>query len=411
MKFLICGINYAPDLVGVSKYTSELAAWLALEGNVVRVVTAPPYYPAWKKKLIGDGYFYRHEKCDGVDVCRCPIYVPRVPTGAKRLVHLLSFSLTSLPVMLWYSLFYRPDIVIAISPALFSAPGARLAAYVAGAKSWLHIQDFEIDAAFELGVLKGGFLRRLALRCERLLLRSFHRVSSISPQMVRLLSDKGCAAERTYELRNWVDLELIYPFEGDNDYRNDFKFDPSDVVVLYSGNIAGKQGLEILAVVAKRLATRSDIKFLIAGDGPDKAALVDAFGGLSNAFFLPLQPLERLNMLLNAADIHVLPQRAGAADLVLPSKLTGMMASGRPVIATTDADTGIGMELKGCGLTVPPGDIEALVQAILELSRVPERRRILGAAGRNHAKETFGRDVVLKNFLLCCRDLVGVDIQ
>lgn len=406
MKFLICGINYAPDLVGISKYTSELAVWLASERNEVRVVTSPPYYPVWKKQVVGDGLFFRREKRDGVIVFRCPIYVPAVPTGPKRLIHLLSFALTSLPVMLWSAIFYRPDVVISIAPALFSAPGARLAAYFSGAKSWLHIQDFEIDAAFELGLLKGGFFRRFAVSCERLLLRSFHKVSSISPQMVRLLVDKGNPSERTYELRNWVDLDLVHPLDGNDEYRHDLGLSPSDVVVLYSGNIGSKQGLEILVDVAQKSATRSDIKFLIAGDGPGKTVLVEAFEGLTNVFFLPLQPLGRLNLLLNAADIHILPQRAGAADLVLPSKLTGMMASGRPVVATAEVGTGIDVELEGCGIVVPPGNADALAQAIFELSVDPERRRILGAAARSHAVKTFGMDVVLENFLLHCREMV-----
>jgi len=163
VRILICGINYAPDLVGIAKYTTELAEWLAERGHVVRVVTAPPYYPEWKIPPGYGGLRYCHNRDSGVNVYRCPIYVPSSPNGVKRLLHLASFSISSMPVLMWSALSFRPQIVISVAPALLSAPVARLSAALCGARSWLHIQDFEVDAAFELGFLRGRMLRQLAV--------------------------------------------------------------------------------------------------------------------------------------------------------------------------------------------------------------------------------------------------------
>ena len=395
MKILILGLNYAPDIVGIAKYTTEMAEWLVARGHDVRVVTAPPYYPAWQVSNGYSGHSYRREKRNGISVLRCPLYVPKTPSGNKRLAHLTSFAVSSFPAVVAQALAFRPHVVFAVAPALFCALGALTAARVSGARSWLHLQDFEIDAAFDLGLLRGRVLRRLAFAGERALLRSFDCVSTISPQMVQLLLSKGCAPERTYELRNWADTAKIKPMAGASPYRRDLGLGSDDVLLLYSGTIARKQGLELVIEAARRCAPSQRLRFLICGDGPGKVDLETSAAGLPNASFLPLQPVQKLNDLLNAADIHLLPQLAGAADLVLPSKLTGMLASGRPVIATAAPGTGLASEIEDCGIAVRPGDVLALVDAIEGLAADPHKRELLGARARMRAERAWSIGSVL----------------
>ena len=144
LKILIYGLNYSPELTGIGKYTGEMAAWLQTRGHAVRVVAAPPYYPAWR---IWDGYrgsWYRTERGAGKPlVFRTPLYVPAKPTGVKRMLHLCSFMVGSLPVML-RQIFWRPDVVFTVEPTFFGAPLALAVAKLSGAKSWLHVQDFEV---------------------------------------------------------------------------------------------------------------------------------------------------------------------------------------------------------------------------------------------------------------------------
>lgn len=396
MRALLYSINYAPELTGIGRYTGEMAEWLSARGMDVTVVTAPPYYPAWR---VADGYSalrYRKERIGGVDVLRCPLWVPRRPTGLKRLLHLASFALTSLPVMLWLALRLRPQLVLVVEPPLFAAPAALVVARLCGASAWLHVQDFEVDAAFELGLLRGGALRRATTAVERWLMRRFDCVSSISQRMVQRLAAKGVPTGRTRHFPNWVDLKRIRPLASAPAFRTG-RFGDDHVVVLYSGNIGKKQGLETVLRAAELLAQSNDrIRFVFCGDGAGRAELERAAHGRGNIELWPLVPAERLNELLNAADIHVLPQRADAADLVFPSKLTNMLASGRPVVATATPGTQVAEMLAGCGVVTEPGDAQALADALVALARDRARREKLGALGRSRAEQLWDKDAVLE---------------
>jgi len=101
---------------------------------------------------------------------------------------------------------------------------------------------------------------------------------------------------------------------------------------------------------------------------------------------------------LNLADVHLLPQRADAADLVMPSKLTGMLASGRPVLATAFEGTQIAEVLEFSGVVVPPGNADLLVEAMVDLASNAEQRQQLGQNARDYAVEYLGRDAVLARF-------------
>ena len=392
MRVLLYGINYAPELTGIGKYTAEMAEWLAAQGATVTVVTAPPYYPAWRVAATHRAHRYQRETLHGVDVIRCPLFVPQRVTAVKRLLHLASFAVSSLPAVLWLAIRQRPDVIVVIEPPLFAAPAAWLAARLAGADAWLHVQDFEVDAAFELGLLRPGRVRLLVDRCERWLMRRFDRVTTISTRMVDRLLAKRVPRTRASLFPNWVDLERIRPLAARRE-----RTAPGETVVLYSGNMGLKQGLEtvIRAAALLREAGESRLKFVLCGDGVARPELERAASALPNVAFRPLVPAEQLNELLNEADIHVLPQRADAEDLVFPSKLTNMLASGRPVVATANPGTQIAMLLEGCGLTVPPQDPAALAAALRSLADDPERRSSLGAQARRTAERLWDKHAVL----------------
>jgi colanic acid biosynthesis glycosyl transferase WcaI len=395
LRLLIYGINHAPEPIGIGKFTGEMAAWLTRRGHEVRVIAAPPYYPAWR---VGAGYSawrWRRERIEGARVYRCPLYVPARPRGMSRVLHLASFALASLPVVVAQALLFRPDVLIAIAPPITAAPGAWLAAALGRVRAWLHIQDFEIDAAFALGLVSGGGGQRLALGLESLLLRRFAAASSITPAMVARLAEKGVAADRRLLFPNWVDTSEIRP--GPSALRTELALPADAVVALYSGNMGEKQGVETLAEVASGLAG-SPIHIVLAGAGAARPRLEAATSGLAQVHWLPLQPAERLADLLNAADIHLLPQRADAADLVMPSKLAFMLASGRPVVAGAGPGTAIARAIEGCGHIVPPGDGPAMAKVLRALAGDGEARRTLGAAARARAVAEWDREAILTRF-------------
>jgi colanic acid biosynthesis glycosyl transferase WcaI len=397
MKILVCGVNYHPELTGVGKYSGEMAEWLVLQVHEVRVVTAPPYYPQWRVTQGYSSIRFRREVLNNVDVWRCPLWVPSKPSGLKRILHLASFALSSLPVML-LQVRWRPDVVLVLEPPLFCAPIAALTARLSRGRAWLHVQDFEVDAAFDLGLLQSQRLRRVVLAVERWVMRRFDKVSTISGRMLQRLEAKGVTDSQRVSFPNWVDTDLIYPMKHPSPFRDELGIGPQDVVALYSGNMGQKQGLEIVIEAARILASENNVRFVMCGQGAAYARLREMAEGLANIIWIPLQPMERLNELLNLADIHLLPQSADAADLVMPSKLTGMLASGRPVVATAAEGTEVWSVVEGRGINTLPGDVSAFVDGMLSLARSPERRAALGQSGRAYAEEYLGRDKVLARF-------------
>jgi colanic acid biosynthesis glycosyl transferase WcaI len=395
MKILICSTNFAPEPTGIGKYSGEMAAWLAANGHEVRAVAAPPYYPAWQ---VDRSYKkwppYRREHWNGVDVWRAPLWVPKAPGGLTRVLHLVSFAFTSFPLMLRQVL-WGPDLVITVAPALVCAPAALLTARLSGAQAWLHIQDFEVDVAFRMGLLKGKLLQRLVLRMEQALLRRFDSVSSISGRMVERLLEKGVLEENVRYFPNWVDIAHIKASSSQGRYRAQLGIAPDAIVALFSGSLGGKQGLMSIPAAATILAHRKDIVFVVCGDGVMKAKLQASCANLANVILMELQPFDRLGELLGTADIHLLPQSVGVADLVLPSKLSGMLASGRPVIATSQSHTELSSVVSKCGIVVPPKDDAALAQAICRLADDVELRRHLGGCARAYAEANFERDSIL----------------
>jgi colanic acid biosynthesis glycosyl transferase WcaI len=302
------------------------------------------------------------------------------------MLHLASFALSSLP-LLARQITWRPGAVMLIAPTMACAPGALALARVTGAKAWLHVQDYEVDAAFDLGLLKSARAARIAYGIERLVLKRFDVVSSITNQMVERAVGKGVDAAKTEFLPNWVDTRDIFPLGRVSEYRETLGIPATNTVVLYSGNMGAKQGLETLADAARTLAARDDITFVFCGNGAARDDLVKRCEGLPNCRFLPLQPASSLNELLNVADIHVLPQRGDAADLVMPSKLTGMLASGGAVIAMARPGTALYEAVANNGMIVPPEDTGELVDAIATLAEDGARRAAIGAAGRRYAEK------------------------
>lgn len=406
MRILVHALNSAPEVTGCGKLTGELVTWLAERGHEVHVVTAPPYYPAWKVSEKYSKWTYSKESDhERLVVYRCPLWVPSKPSGLRRIFHLASFAVSSFPVMILQAL-WAPQAVITVEPTLFVVPGSLLCARLSRALAWLHVQDFEVNAAFELHLLPArGLIHRIARGTERFLMRRYDCCSTISVNMMKRLLAKGVAPSRAVLFPNWVDTDQIVPQSGPNPYRQQLGLSPDTILLHYSGNLGNKQGLEILPLLVKAFADDPRIHFLFAGTGSFRAQLAAGISGLGNATLLPLQPLDRLNDLMSAADIHLLPQRSDAADIVMPSKLQSMLASGRPVVATASPGTQVAEVLEFCGVCTPPGDLQALVVAIRQLVDDPDRRTALGVAARKYAVEYLGKQQVLKNFEseLCAR--------
>jgi colanic acid biosynthesis glycosyl transferase WcaI len=288
-RILMVLLKYAPDVVGCAKCDCELAEDLAARGHQIEVVATPPYYPAWR---IGDSFsgarWSREERQGGV-FHRTPLSMPPKPSGVRRVAHLASFGAATLPTADARRL--RPDLVVAVAPHLAAAGAALAAARVSGAASWLQLQDFEVEVAFDLCLLSDRRARGAALGFEARLVQAFNRVSTVSPAMVARLAAKGVAEDRRLEFSSWVDVDAISVFGSSNPvYRGELNVAPDLLVAFYSGNMAAKQGLDALGELAARLAeARAPVTLMLCADLPRIRCL-------------PLKPLERLGELLPTTD-------------------------------------------------------------------------------------------------------------
>ena len=394
MRILFLGLNYAPEEIGIARYSTGMCEELVRRGHEVEAIVGKPYYPAWDVPAEYRGGGARRSVEGGVRLTRVPHYVPADPSGPKRIAHHLTFALNAAGPMLAAARRFKPDLVMTVAPSTIAAPVARMAARVSGARGWLHIQDFEVGAAFATGLVsETGLVARLGSAFERWVVNGFDRVSSISYEMCRKIESLGVSPCRVDEFRNWAELDAIAPLETPSPYRDEWGISAAHVA-LYSGNIANKQGIDILVDAARRLETRSDLAFVVCGNGPNRANLEERAAGLANIQFHDLQPMQRLNELMNLATIHLLPQKAGAADLVLPSKLTNMLASGRPVVATAHPETGLAREVEGCGIITPPEDGSAMAQAIERLADDAALYRQSADCALARARERWDKDAI-----------------
>jgi colanic acid biosynthesis glycosyl transferase WcaI len=238
---------------------------------------------------------------------------------------------------------------------------------IRGGEFIYHIQDLQIDAARDLAIIKSKVIINIFLSIEKFILSHADIVSTISVGMIKKVRNK-CQKEVLF-FPNWVDVNTFYPVANRHDLKPNYGFDTTDKIILYSGAIGNKQGLEAILYCAKSLQNRKDIKFAICGSGPYKANLIHLKEklNLKNVFFLPLQPIKTFNSFLNVADIHLVLQKSGAGDLVMPSKLSTILSVGGVAIVTASKGTSLYEVISSgnMGILVEPDNEKALLDAII----------------------------------------------
>ncbi|MBC7914930.1 MAG: WcaI family glycosyltransferase [Pyrinomonadaceae bacterium] len=342
-KILLISYNFSPEPTGIGKYNGEMISWLAKQGHDCSIVTTYPYYPHWK---VQEPYYKMRfwfskakktlEHWGKIRTYRCPQYVPSKPSGMKRILQEVSFFVTASFQLT--GLLYRKkyDLVITVAPSFLLGLLGVVCKNVSGAKFVYHIQDLQIEAARDLQMIKSPKVIDSLFRIEKYIFDKADYVSSISEGMVAKIEAK--AKKEILFFPNWADVSLFYPLENRKALKKDFSFNETDKVILYSGAIGEKQGLEAILNAAKEFKNLPQWKFLICGSGPYKEKLQEMANsqGLYNVVFFPLQPFEKFNQFLNMADVHLVIQKANASDLVMPSKLTTILAVGGLALITAN---------------------------------------------------------------------------
>lgn len=348
-RILLISYNFYPELTGIGKYNGEMVEWLVRNGYDCTVLTAYPYYPHWKvqESYRGKRFWYCSEtpqipESKGrLTVHRCPLYVPARPSGFNRMLLEITFFISAFVRLLGLSAGRRFDFVMAVAPAFHVGLLGLFYKFLRGAKLIYHIQDLQIEAARDLKMITSTRLINMMFRVEKQILQHADVTSTISDGMLNKVRQKGPYTTTLFP--NWTNTSSLFPMEDHGSIKRQFGFRETDKIVLYSGAIGEKQGLE--AILHTALCHRSDqaIRFVICGNGPYRQNLEDAARKLDlpNVSFLPLQPPGRFNHFLNAADIHLVIQKAGASDLVMPSKLGGIFAVGGLALITANRGTSL----------------------------------------------------------------------
>lgn len=401
-RLLLYGTNYYPEPIGIPRYTTEMAEDMAASGHEVTVVTAAPLYPTWSR-FPGYRYGrYTSETRNGVRIERVPTYIPRNTGFGQRIIYEFIFWLLSMPVVIRHAL-RGIDALIVTSPPLVLC--FALLIPLGGARKVVIVKDLQIDIAENMGIVRNRTILNILYRIERFLLNRADVVTAVSLGMLRRLKAKGLGARCEF-FPDWVDTDRLAETAEDvaRAKRKELGLPPEKTIIGYSGNLARKQGIELLVEMARRFhgKGRADLHFLICGDGPAKAAIVELVRDLKlpNVTMAPLQPEADLPALLTAIDVHAVMQKDEVSDLVMPGKIFNIMSCGRSLVVTAPAASAIDavMTASGAGVRVGREDEDGLEAAIGKLAGEPDLRREMGRTGRIYVVDHMAKRSVLELF-------------
>ena len=364
----------------------------------MRVITAHPHYPEWR---IRDGYGpqtpHAHETRNGVPVTRLLHYVPPTPSHVQRLLSELSFGLR-LVTTRWA----RPDVLLLVSPALFSTALALTRARLVHRRLpvGIWVQDLYSLGLAETGTGTGR-ATVIMRRIESATLRHATSVAAIHDRFkLAMVRSLGVADATIHVIRNWTHLAETPPFDRAA-VRARHGWSDTETIVLHAGNMGIKQGLENV-VEAARLADERQLpeRFVLLGGGNQRARLEQLATGITRLQFLEALPDADFQATLGSADVLLVNELPGVTEMSVPSKLTSYFSTGLPVLGATDPTSVTAGELSvsGGGVRVNAGAPAALLDAVTTLAADPALCQKLGAAGLVHCRSTLSAQAAVARF-------------
>jgi colanic acid biosynthesis glycosyl transferase WcaI len=396
VRVAILGINYAPEPTGIAPYTTGLAMGLAKRGHEVLVLTGHPHYPYWKRAE-GSSRFRSEEQVDGVRVRRLKHPVPRRLSWLGRAVMELTFGLQVLTTR-WG----RPEVLICVTPPLLAAAMSAVRARLTWRRPGMGIlvQDLYSRGVAETGAASG--LSACAVRVvESLAMRLCDGLSVIHTGFTTELTEHlSVDMRRIREIRNWTHVSPPDP-SASAAFRDAHGWGADEVVILHAGNMGYKQGLEnVVAAAALGGRTNCRARFVLLGDGNQRASLEATAAGIPALEFLAPVNEEEFPAALGAADVLLVNERPGVAQMSVPSKLTSYFTSGKPILAAADATGFTAGELaaSGAGVCVPADRPDLLLSEAIRLGTDRELGRRLGEAGRRYCDEMLSQEAALDRY-------------
>lgn len=396
LRVLVLNQHYWPEVAATAQLLSDLCEDLAASGCDVSVICGQPSY-----RSVDHGILPAREVRSGVTIHRVWSYVPKQRGMLDRMLSYGGYFALSLGSALTTK---RPDVCLVLSspPVLLGGSGLLLR-LLRDVPFVYSVQDLYPDVAVHLDVLKeNSRLTRAIAVATHACYRAATAIVTLSDGMAGKLLEKGVAPERLHVIPNWADTQAIRERPRDNSFARTHGF-AARFVVQYSGNLGLSQGLE---AVVEAFGSLSDLPVTLAliGDGNAREGLARQVRerGLTNVIFLPPQPREILADVLASCDVGLVTMRRGVADDLVPCKLYGIMAAGRPVLAATEATSEVSRVVSDVdnGWVVPPEDPAAIARAVRAAfeTTAAERRR-LGRNSRAACAAHYARSVLTQRYL------------
>ncbi len=411
MNLLVICPHFAPDVAPTGEVMTQVVDELAERGHRLHVVTTLPWYRDHAIEAGWGGQAVRHEDTDWGRITRVhPFPTDKGNIPARALAFGASTALSGLGGLVSR---VRPDAVLAMSPPLTLGPAGIAAARRHRAPLVFNIQDVFPDVAVELGAIRNRQVIAAARWLEHRTYRAADAVTVLSDDLrdnvvAKIAGRRGGEAAKVRVIPNFIDTDWIRPGPRDNAYRREVGLGDR-FVVMYAGNVGMSQSLDLVLAAASHMADDPDVAFVINGGGSARADLERAGGHLPNLHFVDMAPRERLPEVVAAADLHVVPLRAGLARSSVPSKLYTILAAGRPVVASVDPGTEVArtVDEAGAGLAVAPDDAEAFTKAIERLVRAPDEARRMGESGRRFVERWASPAAVAQAYEELFEELTG----
>lgn len=393
-RVLVVGINYAPEHTGIAPYTTRACEHLAAQGAEVFVLTGVPHYPHWTTPAKYRRHLRVEETHEGVPIRRLRHFVPANQSAITRGTYEATFGLQ----VAAQQLPWKPDIVLAVVPSLFGATAASYIARRHHARLVVWVQDLMAPATAQSGISGGGRITGITGAIEGRLLRRADRVLVLNEGFGSYVTSCGVAPGKVEVIRNWS--HVARSTADRQATRERLGWGAGKVIALHTGNMGLKQGLENIVEAARLAETEApDVRFAMLGDGSQRENLARLGEGLANLELLPPASSEDYPDLLAAADVLIVNERASAAEMSLPSKLTSYFRAGRPVLAAVAADGSTAREIavSGSGLLVDPESPAALLKGV-EVLADPDLSRGYADAATAHLERYLTPEAVLSQF-------------
>jgi colanic acid biosynthesis glycosyl transferase WcaI len=413
MRILVLIIQYPPDVNTSGALMAQLCEGLAARGHDVSVLTTFPHYERFRVWDEYRGKLFESGLMNGVGVTRTWVYANgRKQNMLNRLLSYLSFN--TLATLVGSISRQKYDVILCSNGSFFSGLAATLIGHFKGAPFIYNVQDLYPETPVQAGQISNKLVINALEKLERFMYAQASHVSVIAPTFRDNLVNKQVPADKVATIPNFVDVDFIQPHPKVNSFSRDHGLEDS-FVVTHAGNLGYVYDLDALLDVANILRSEPHLKFLIVGDGVERARLQDRARTLEleNVQFLPFQPRERLPFLRAASDVQLALYRHGSARFSMPSKVYEIMASGRPVLASADTDSDLWRLVSGtgCGMCVEPHHPEKLAAALLRLYRDAGLRTRMAERGRAEAVRVYSRDAIVTQYEALCQALVATRNQ